>query len=160
MGLVKIHIPPPARSGRRSLVQLARTGGWYDDDTFPKLLDMRQSCFIRKLQNRRKSLGSARIVLCGKDGAGKGRIPTEHSRKGGTIPANHAAKADLPKPMAKERAWRPKPSRRPSERRNEPPVSPSFHPGRKGMFQSMHYFALWNLDRSGRNSLTCLFAMN
>src|ERR1035437_353306 len=94
MGLVKIHIPQPARSGRRSLVQLARTGGWYDDDTFPKLLDMRQSCFIRKLQNRRKSLGSARIVLCRKDGAGKGTIPTEHSRKGGTIPAKHATRAD------------------------------------------------------------------
>jgi hypothetical protein len=75
-------------------VQLARTGGWYDDDTYPKLLDMRQSCFIRKLQNRRKSLGSARIVLCRKDGAGEGTIPPEHSRKGGTIPAKHAAKAD------------------------------------------------------------------
>src|ERR1035437_3808042 len=94
MGLVKIHIPQPARSGRRSLVQLGRTGGWYDDDTIPKLLDMRQSCFIRKLQNRRKSLGSARIVLFRKDGAGKGTIPPEHSRKGGTIPAKHVAKAD------------------------------------------------------------------
>ena len=75
-------------------MQLTRTGGWYDDDTYTKLLDMRQSCFIRKLQNRRKSLGSARIVLCRKDGAGKGTIPTEHSLKGGTIPAKHAAKAD------------------------------------------------------------------
>ena len=73
-------------------MQLARTGGWYDDDTYPKLLDMRQSCFIRKLQNRRKSLGSARIVLCRKDGAGKGTIPTKHNRKEGTIPAKHAAK--------------------------------------------------------------------
>src|ERR1039457_7671013 len=40
------------------------------------------------------SLGSARIVLCRKEGAGKGTIPPEHSRKGGTIPAKHAAKAD------------------------------------------------------------------
>jgi hypothetical protein len=75
-------------------VQLARTGGWYDDDTYPMLLDMRQTGFIRKLQNRRKSLGSARIVLCRKDGAGKGTIPNERRRKGGTIPAKHAAKIE------------------------------------------------------------------
>ena len=75
-------------------MQSARTGGWYDDDTYPKLLDMRQTGFIRKLQNRRKSLGSARIVLCRKDGAGKGTIPTERRRKGGTMPAKHAAKIE------------------------------------------------------------------
>ena len=74
-------------------MQLARTGGWYDDDTYHKLLDMRQSCFIGELQNRRKSLGSARIVLCREGGAGKGTIPTEHSRKEGTTPANHAGRA-------------------------------------------------------------------
>lgn len=61
-------------------MQSARTGGWYDDDTYHKLLDMRQSCFIRKLQNRRKPHGSARIVLCREDGVGKGTISTEHSR--------------------------------------------------------------------------------
>lgn len=55
---------------------------------------MRQSCFIRKLQNRRKSLGSARIVLYREGGAGKGTIPTEHSRKEETIPAKHAGRAD------------------------------------------------------------------
>jgi hypothetical protein len=84
-------------------VHLARSGGWYDDDTYPKLLDMRQSCLIRRLQNRRQSLGGARIVLCRKDGTGKGTIPTEHSREGSTIPAKHTAKAEDLSPWRKRK---------------------------------------------------------
>jgi hypothetical protein len=75
------------------------TGGWYGDDTYSKLPDMRQSCFIWKQPNRRKWLGSARIVLCRKGGAGNETIPTERSRhegnrEEGPIPTNHRAKAD------------------------------------------------------------------
>jgi len=75
------------------------TGGWYGDDTYSTLPDMRQSCFIWKQPNRRKWLGSARIVLCRKGGAGNETIPTERSRhegnpEEGPIPTNHRAKAD------------------------------------------------------------------
>jgi hypothetical protein len=91
----RLHISPPARSGRRSLVQ-ARTGGWYDDDTSPKLLDMRQIYFFGRLRSRQKWLCNPRSVLCRKSRAGKGTVPIEHSREGSlekrAFPSKHATK--------------------------------------------------------------------
>src|SRR6201987_1595318 len=68
-----------------------------DNDTQTKLLDMWQTCFNSKQQNRRKRLRGARIVLCRKASVGKGTVPTERNSQGGPrgrFVTKHGVKAD------------------------------------------------------------------